>query len=157
LASRFVRYQFVIKALLLKDRRGKYVAKIQNERVPRTLSAYISNKQLLPFFSRFFKRGNKICVTRDTKLDAKRAAASATLAERFMKREEREIVRPSSFALAFLRLDVKTRKRHVSCRFEFATICVSVFCHFFFLILPRAFHEKQELRAIVDVNNRSAN
>lgn len=36
--------------------------------------AYISNKQLLPFFSRFFKPGNKICVTRDTKLDAKRAA-----------------------------------------------------------------------------------
>lgn len=83
-------------------------------------------------------------MTRDTKLDAKRAAAPATLAERFMKREEREIVRPSSFALAFSGLDVKTRKRRASSWLEFATVCVL----FRILIIPKAFHEKQKPRAV---------
>jgi hypothetical protein len=75
LDSRFVRHQFVIKALLLKDRQAKYAAKIQNACIPSHPFNGISNKQLLLFFLKFFKRGNKICVTRDTKLDAKRAAA----------------------------------------------------------------------------------
>lgn len=120
-------------------------SKIQNGRVPRTLSAYISNKQLLPFFSRFFKRGNKICVTRDTKLDAKRAAASATLAERFMKREEREIVRPSSFALAFSGLDVKTRKRRA---FLPARICHEMHVLPFLNYAERISRKKQKPRAV---------
>lgn len=89
-------------------------------------------------------------MTRDTKLDAKRAAASATLAERFMKREEREIVRPSSFALDFSGLDVKTHKRRASCRPRYVSF-------YRFLIIPKL-HEKRELRIRDDdINNRFTN
>jgi len=81
-------------------------------------------------------------VTRDTKLDAKRAAASATLAERFMKREEREIVRSSSFAFAFSGSMSKHIKDTLPADSNLLRFCIG------FLIMSRAFYEKREPHAV---------
>lgn len=78
-------------------------------------------------------------MTRDTKLDAKRAAASATLAERFMKREEREIVRPSLFRARLFRARCQNTKKM---RILPARICYDMFYRF--LIMLKVFHEKRK-------------